>query len=100
MIKPGQRVAQSRSLQYNTELGKGFPWLVVDVWDRGQMAKLEWVGYDGQESGGYANAVLTSYLVKECKQFLTSGASSDTVIMWLRESHLKERKNHEANIIS
>ena len=96
MIKPGQRVAQSRSLQYNTESGKGFPWLVVDVWDRGQMAKLEWVGYDGQESGGYAHAVLTDYLVKECKQFLTSGASSDIVIMWLRE----KGKNHDAYIIS
>jgi hypothetical protein len=31
------------------------------------MAKLEWVGANGQESGGYANAVLTSYLVKEFK---------------------------------
>ena len=96
MIKPGQRVAQSRSLQYNTESGKGFPWLVVDVWDCGRMAKLEWVGYNGEESGGYANAVLTKYLVKECKQFLTSEPSSDIVIMWLRE----KGKNHEAYIIS
>ena len=31
------------------------------------MAKLEWVGYNGEESGSYANAVLTSYLVKEGK---------------------------------
>ncbi len=96
MIKIGQRVAQSHSLQYNTEKGKGFPWLVVDVWDRGQMAKLEWVGYDGQESGGYAHAVLTQYLIKECKQFLTSEPSFVTFIMWLRE----KGKNHEANIIS
>ena len=66
-LKPGQRVAQSYSLQYNTESGKGFPWKVVQTWDGGEMAKLEWVGYDGKESGGYANAVLTSYLVKECK---------------------------------
>ena len=66
-LKPGQRVAQSRSLQYFSEAGKGFPWKVVKTWDCGEMAKLEWVGYDGKESGGYANAVLTSYLVKEFK---------------------------------
>lgn len=66
-LKPGQRVAQSRSLQYFSELGKGFPWKVVTTWDCGEMAKLEWVGYDGKESGGYANAVLTQYLVKEGK---------------------------------
>lgn len=63
-LKPGQRVAQSHSLQYNTVKGKGFPWKVVKTWDAGRMAKLEWVGYDGNESGGYANAVLTDYLVK------------------------------------
>ena len=96
MIKIGQRVAQSHSLQYNTEKGKGFPWLVVDVWDCGRMAKLEWVGYNGEESGGYANAVLTNYLVKECKQFLTSEPSFGIVYMWLRD----KGKNHEANIIS
>ena len=66
-LKPGQRVAQSRSLQYFSEAGKGFPWKVVSTWDAGRMAKLEWVGYNGEESGGYANAVLTSYLVKEFK---------------------------------
>ena len=66
-LKKGQRVAQSRSLQYFTEEGKGFPWKVVQTWDCGEMAKLEWVGYDGKESGGYANAVLTQYLVKEYK---------------------------------
>ena len=96
MIKIGQRVAQSHSLQYNTVKGKGFPWLVVDVWDRGQMAKLEWVGYNGEESGGYANAVLTQYLIKECKQSLTSEPSFAIVYMWLRD----KGKNHEANIIS
>ena len=66
-LKPGQRVAQSHSLQYFTEEGKGFPWEVVKTWDAGRMAKLEWVGYDGEESGSYAHAVLTSYLVKEYK---------------------------------
>jgi len=66
-LKPGQRVAQSYSLQWFTEEGKGFPWKVVQTWDGGDMAKLEWVGYNGDESGGYANAVLTSYLVKEGK---------------------------------
>ena len=93
MIKPGQRVAQSHSLQYNTEKGKGFPWLVVDVWDRGQMAKLEWVGYDGEESGSYAHAVLTSYLIKECKQFLTSEPSFVIFIMWLREPLKRKEKS-------
>ena len=95
-LKKGQRVAQSHSRQYFTEKGKGFPWKVVETWDCGQMAKLEWVGYDGQESGGYAHAVLTDYLVKEFKQFLTSGPSFVIFIMWLRE----KGKNHEANIIS
>lgn len=66
-LKPGQRVAQSRSLQCFIPTSKGFPWQVVRVWDGGRMAKLEWVGANGQESGGYANAVLTSYLVKEFK---------------------------------
>ncbi len=66
-LKPGQRVAQSRSLQCFIPNGEGFPWQVVRVWDGGRMAKLEWVGANGQESGGYANAVLTSYLVKEFK---------------------------------
>tara|TARA_B100000900_G_C20578960_1_gene716623 strand:- start:671 stop:904 length:234 start_codon:yes stop_codon:yes gene_type:complete len=66
-LKSGDRVAQSRSLQYFTEEGKGFPWKVVQTWDAGRMAKLEWIGYNGEESGGYANAVLTSYLVKESK---------------------------------
>ena len=66
-LKPGQRVAQSHSLQYFTEEGKGFPWEVVKTWDAGRMAKLEWVGYNGEESGSYAHAVLTSYLVKEGK---------------------------------
>lgn len=66
-LKPGQRVAQSHSLQYFTELGNGFPWKVVKTWDCGEMAKLEWVGYNGEESGSYAHAVLTQYLVKEFK---------------------------------
>ena len=66
-LKPGQRVAQSRSLQCFLPTSKGFPWQVVETWDCGRMAKLEWVGANGQESGGYANAVLTSYLVKEFK---------------------------------
>lgn len=66
-LKTGDRVAQSHSLQYFTEEGKGFPWEVVSTWDCGQMAKLEWVGYNGEESGGYAHAVLTNYLVKEFK---------------------------------
>jgi len=66
-LKPGQRVAQSRSLQCFIPNSKGFPWEVVETWDGGRMAKLEWVGANGQESGGYANAVLTSYLVKEFK---------------------------------
>ena len=66
-LKRGQRVAQSHSLQYFTEEGNGFPWEVVKTWDAGQMAKLEWVGYNGEESGEYAHAVLTSYLVKEFK---------------------------------
>ena len=64
-LKAGDRVAQSRSLQCFIPSGEGFPWQVVRVWDGGQMAKLEWVGQYGQESGGYANAVLTSYLVKQ-----------------------------------
>ena len=66
-LKPGQRVVQSRSLQCFIPNGEGFPWEVVETWDGGRMAKLEWVGANGQESGGYANAVLTSYLVKEFK---------------------------------
>jgi|TARA_R110001583_G_scaffold148831_1_gene300686 hypothetical protein len=66
-LKPGQRVAQSHSLHWFTEEGEGFPWKVVQTWDCGEMAKLEWVGYNGEESGSYANAVLTSYLVKEYK---------------------------------
>ena len=65
-LKPGDRVVQSRSIQYMapTGGGSGFPWKVVSTWDCGRMAKLEWVGYNGEESGSYANAVLTSYLVK------------------------------------
>ena len=39
-LKPGQRVAQSYSLQWFTEEGNGFPWKVVQTWDAGQMAKL------------------------------------------------------------
>ena len=68
-LKPGQRVAQSRSLQcfIPNSKTKGFPWEVVQTWDCGRMAKLEWVGYNGEESGSYAHAVLTSYLVKEGK---------------------------------
>ena len=91
-LKPGQRVAQSRSLQYFSEEGKGFPWKVVQTWDCGDMAKLEWVGYDGKESGGYANAVLTSYLVKEFKQFLTSKVRFAIVYMWLRENPLTKKE--------
>ena len=91
-LKPGQRVAQSRSLQYFSEEGKGFPWEVVETWDCGRMAKLEWVGYDGQESGGSAHAVLTDYLVKEYKQSLTSEPSFVIFIMWLREP-LKRKEN-------
>ena len=64
-LKKGDRVVQSRSLQCFLPNGKGFPWEVVETWDCGRMAKLEWVGQDGTESGGYANAVLTSYLVKK-----------------------------------
>lgn len=64
-LKAGDRVAQSRSLQCFIPTSKGFPWEVVETWDCGRMAKLEWVGQNGQESGGYANAVLTSYLVKQ-----------------------------------
>ncbi len=65
-LKPGDRVVQSRSIQYMapTGGGSGFPWKVVRVWDRGEMAKLEWVGYDDTESGEYAHAVSTRYLVK------------------------------------
>tara|TARA_B100001758_G_C18236549_1_gene518216 strand:+ start:110 stop:343 length:234 start_codon:yes stop_codon:yes gene_type:complete len=66
-LKAGDRVAQSHSLQYFTEKGKGFPWKVVSTWDAGRMAKLEWIGYNGEESGSYAHAVLTNYLVKESK---------------------------------
>ena len=91
-LKAGDRVAQSHSLQYFTELGNGFPWKVVQTWDCGDMAKLEWVGPDGKESGGYANAVLTNYLVKEFKQFLTSGASFAIVYMWLGEKPLNKKE--------
>lgn len=66
-LKKGDRVVQSRSLQCFIPNSEGFPWEVVRTWDCGRMAKLEWVGIDGTESGGYANAVLTSYLVKEFK---------------------------------
>lgn len=66
-LKKGDRVVQSRSLQCFIPNSEGFPWEVVQTWDCGRMAKLEWVGIDGTESGGYANAVLTSYLVKEFK---------------------------------
>lgn len=65
-LKPGDRVVQSRTIQYMvpTSNETGFPWCVVGVWDNGEMAKLEWVGYDGTESGEYASAVSTRYLVK------------------------------------
>lgn len=65
-LKPGDRVVQSRSIQYMVPTGgkTGFPWSVVGTWDDGEMAKLEWVGLDGAESGAYAYAVSTRYLVK------------------------------------
>ena len=65
-LKPGDRVVQSRSLQHMAPMSgrEGFPWKVVETWDKGRVAKLEWVGYDNTESGEYAHAVLTEYLVK------------------------------------
>ena len=66
-LKPGDRVVQSHSLQYFRPLGEGFPWEVVNTWDCGRMAKLRYVGKCGTLDKGYANAVLTSYLVKESK---------------------------------
>jgi len=65
-LQPGDRVVQSRSIQYMAPTGdrEGFPWRVVETWDKGEMAKLEWVGYDDTESGEYAHAVSTKYLVK------------------------------------
>jgi hypothetical protein len=65
-LKPGDRVVQSRSIQYMAPTGgkAGYPWKVVEIWDFGEMAKLEWVGYDDTESGEYAHAVSTRYLVK------------------------------------
>lgn len=70
-LNPGDRVAQSHSLHFLTPTrSEGsakkytFPWKVVRTWDRGNMAKLEWVGDDDTESGEYAHAVSTRYLVK------------------------------------
>ncbi len=64
-LKPGQRVVQSRSLQCFIPMSEGFPWEVVKTWDCGKMARLKYVGKCGTLDKGYANAVLTSYLVKE-----------------------------------
>ena len=63
-LKPGDRVVQSRSIQYMAPVGTGFPWEVVHVWDGGEMAQLRYVGECGTLDEGYAHAVLTKYLVK------------------------------------
>ena len=63
-LKPGDRVVQSRSIHFFHPNCEGFPWEVVETWSLGQMAKLKHVGQDGTENNGYANAVLTKYLVK------------------------------------
>ena len=63
-LKPGDRVVQSRSLQFFSPLGEGFPWEVVKTWDAGEMAQLRYVGACGTLDEGFANAVLTKYLVK------------------------------------
>tara|TARA_B100000242_G_scaffold247405_1_gene188245 strand:- start:271 stop:516 length:246 start_codon:yes stop_codon:yes gene_type:complete len=63
-LKPGDRVVQSRSIHFFHPNCEGFPWEVVETWSCGQMAKLKHVGQDGTENNGYANAVLTKYLVR------------------------------------
>ena len=63
-LKPGDRVVQSRSIHFFHPNCEGFPWEVVETWSFGQMAKLKHVGQDGTENNGYANAVLTKYLVR------------------------------------
>ena len=64
-FKPGDRVVQSRSIHCFHPVCEGFPWEVVETWSFGEMAKLKHVGVDGTENNGYANAVLTKYLVRE-----------------------------------
>ena len=63
-FKPGDRVVQSRSIHCFHPVCEGFPWEVVETWSFGEMAKLKHVGQDGTENNGYANAVLTKYLVR------------------------------------
>ena len=63
-LKPGDRVVQSRSIQYMAPASDGFPWEVVHVWDAGEMAQLRYVGKCGTLDEGYAYAVSTKYLVK------------------------------------
>ena len=63
-LKPGDRVVQSKSLQFFYPNVEGFPWEVVKAWQGGRMACLKHVGQDGTEDNGYAYAVRTSNLVK------------------------------------
>jgi len=63
-LKPGDRVVQSRSLQFFSPIGKGFPWEVVETYYGGETAKLRYVGTCGTLDEGFANAVSTQYLVK------------------------------------
>ena len=63
-LKRGDRVVQSRSIQYMAPTNNGFPWEVVHVWDAGDMAQLRYVGKCGTLDEGYAYAVSTRYLVK------------------------------------
>ena len=64
-LKPGDRVVQSRSIHFFHPNSEGFPWEVVKTWSSGEMAKLRYVGKCGTMDEGYANAVLTKYLVRE-----------------------------------
>jgi len=64
-LKPGDRVVQSSSIHCFHPNTTGFPWEVVNTWAAGEMARLKHVGKDGTEDNGYANAVLTKYLVRK-----------------------------------
>ena len=63
-LKPGDRVVQSKSLQFFYPNCEGFPWEVVKTWQGGRMACLKYVGLDGTEDKGYAYSVRTNELVK------------------------------------
>tara|TARA_Y100000004_G_C8886516_1_gene400032 strand:- start:790 stop:1068 length:279 start_codon:yes stop_codon:yes gene_type:complete len=64
-LKPGDRVVQSRSIHCFHPNTTGFPWEVDKTWAAGEMARLKYVGACGTLDKGYANAVLTKYLVRQ-----------------------------------